>query len=77
MLTHLLTIGTPAQKRCVKINGSKHLVLKSVHPSPLSAARGFFDCGHFKQANEWLRERYGDDGVIDWNLDVPPEKAGV
>jgi hypothetical protein len=25
-------------------------------------------CGHFKKANQWLRERYGDDGVIDWNL---------
>lgn len=69
--------GTPAAKRCTKINGSKHLVLKSVHPSPLSAARGFFDCGHFKKTNEWLRERYGEDGVIDWNLDVPPEEAGV
>lgn len=72
-----LAWGTPAQARCKKINGSKHLVLKSVHPSPLSAARGFFECGHFKKANEWLRERYGEEGVIDWNLDVPPEKAGV
>ena len=72
-----LAWGTPAQKRCTGINGSKHLVLKSVHPSPLSAAKGFFDCGHFKKANEWLKERYGDDGVIDWNLNVAPEDAGV
>lgn len=36
-----LAWGSPAQKRCVKINGSKHLVLKSVHPSPLSAHKGF------------------------------------
>ncbi|KAL1305983.1 hypothetical protein AAFC00_004118 [Neodothiora populina] len=72
-----LAWGTPAQKRTAGINGSKHLVLKSVHPSPLSAHRGFLDCGHFKKANEWLKERYGDDGVIDWNLNVSPEKAGV
>ncbi|KAJ8607208.1 hypothetical protein MRB53_040468 [Persea americana] len=35
------------------------------------------DCGHFKAANVWLKERYGEDGQIDWNLDVPPEQAGV
>jgi uracil-DNA glycosylase len=35
------------------------------------------DCGHFRKANDWLQERYGADGVIDWNLDVDPEKAGV
>ncbi len=72
-----LAWGTPAQKRCTKISGSKHLVLKAVHPSPLSAARGFFGCGHFKKANEWLKERYGEDGVIDWNLDVAPKDAGL
>ena len=64
-----LAWGTPAQKRCVKITGTKHLVLKSVHPSPLSASRGFFDCGHFKETNEWLRGRYGEEGEIDWSLD--------
>ncbi|KAK4549167.1 hypothetical protein LTR36_007625 [Oleoguttula mirabilis] len=72
-----LAWGTPAQKRCTGINSSKHLVLKSVHPSPLSAHKGFLDCGHFKKANAWLKERYGDEGVIDWNLDVAPEDAGV
>lgn len=72
-----LAWGSPAQKRCAKITGPKHLVLKSVHPSPLSAHKGFMDCGHFKKANEWLAERYGPDGVIDWNLDVSPEEAGV
>ncbi|KAI7153132.1 uracil-DNA glycosylase [Hortaea werneckii] len=70
-----LAWGNPAQKRCTRINGQKHLVLKSVHPSPLSAARGFFDCGHFKKANEWLKQRYGEEGMIDWNLDVSPEDA--
>ncbi|EME77788.1 uncharacterized protein MYCFIDRAFT_33163 [Pseudocercospora fijiensis CIRAD86] len=73
-----LAWGKPAQERCSKHGSSgKHLVLKSVHPSPLSAHKGFLDCGHFKKANEWLEERYGDEGVIDWNLDVKPEDAGV
>ncbi|KAK4553391.1 uracil DNA glycosylase [Recurvomyces mirabilis] len=72
-----LAWGKPAQDRCAKINGAKHLVLKSVHPSPLSAARGWFECGHFRKANEWLEGRYGKDGVIDWDLDVKPEEVGV
>ncbi|KAK7223773.1 hypothetical protein V2G26_011776 [Clonostachys chloroleuca] len=60
--------GTPAGKRVQKVDKTRHLVLNSVHPSPLSASRGFFDCGHFKKANAWLIERYGDDGEIDWAL---------
>lgn len=60
--------GTPAGKRVLKIDAKRHLVLKSVHPSPLSASRGFFECGHFKKANEWLASKYGDDAVIDWDL---------
>ncbi|KAF4556357.1 Uracil-DNA glycosylase-like protein [Elsinoe fawcettii] len=72
-----LAWGSPAQKRCTGVNGSRHLVLKSVHPSPLSAHKGFLDCGHFKKANEWLRERYGEEGEIDWDLNVKPEDAGV
>jgi uracil-DNA glycosylase len=66
-----LAWGTPAAKRVAKINKAKHLVLQSVHPSPLSAQKGFFTCGHFKKTNEWLAGRYGVDGVIDWNLDKP------
>jgi len=72
-----LAWGSPAHKRCAGVNGTKHLVLKSVHPSPLSASRGFFECGHFKKANAWLRERYGEEGEIDWNLNVDPAEAGV
>lgn len=64
-----LAWGTPAAKRVAKINKAKHLVLQSVHPSPLSAARGFMTCGHFKKTNDWLAQRYGVDGVIDWSLD--------
>jgi uracil-DNA glycosylase len=60
--------GTPAGKRVIKVDGKRHLVLKSVHPSPLSAARGYFTCGHFKKANEWLAERYGVEGRVDWAL---------
>lgn len=60
--------GTPASKRVQRVDKQRHLVLLSVHPSPLSASRGFFDCGHFKAANEWLTTRYGDDGEIDWAL---------
>lgn len=66
-----LAWGAPAGKRVAKINKAKHLVLQSVHPSPLSAQKGFFTCGHFKKTNEWLAERYGVDGVINWNLDKP------
>lgn len=73
-----LAWGTPAGKRVAKVNRQRHLVLQSVHPSPLSASRGFFDCGHFKKTNEWLRGRYGVDGEIDWRLDgADKEKAGL
>ncbi|KAI0308785.1 uracil-DNA glycosylase-like protein [Amylostereum chailletii] len=60
--------GLPAQKTCkaVGIDETKHLVLRSAHPSPLSAYRGFFGNGHFKRANEWLEERYGPGGGINW-----------
>ncbi|KAG5927913.1 hypothetical protein E4U42_001555 [Claviceps africana] len=77
--------GTPAGKRVQKIDKQRHLILQSVHPSPLSASRGFFDCGHFKTANAWLVKRYGPDGEIDWALSPasstkatppPPAAAG-
>ncbi|KAI9493501.1 uracil-DNA glycosylase-like protein [Zychaea mexicana] len=57
--------GAHAQSKGAKINKSKHLVLKSVHPSPLSAHRGFLTCGHFKQANEYLQQNARD--PINWN----------
>ena len=46
--------GSHAQKKGKAINTQRHLVLKAPHPSPLSAYRGFFGCGHFKEANQWL-----------------------
>ncbi|KAF2007936.1 uracil-DNA glycosylase [Amniculicola lignicola CBS 123094] len=72
-----LAWGNPAAGRVKAINAEKHLVLKSVHPSPLSASRGFFDCHHFIKTNEWLVLRHGKDAAIDWDLNVDPEEAGV
>ena len=46
--------GSYAQKKGAFIDRSRHLVLASAHPSPLSAHRGFFGCGHFRKANEYL-----------------------
>ncbi len=63
--------GNPAGKRVDKISSEvkkKHLILKSVHPSPLSASRGYFTCGHYKKSNEWLEEKFGKKAVIDWTL---------
>lgn len=47
--------GAYAQKKGESIDRSKHLVLESVHPSPLSASRGFFGNKHFSRCNEYLR----------------------
>lgn len=49
--------GSYAQKKGAVIDTKKHLVLKTVHPSPLSAYRGFFGCKHFSQANAYLQSR--------------------
>ncbi|MGB1103356.1 MAG: uracil-DNA glycosylase [Crocinitomicaceae bacterium] len=46
--------GGHAQKKAVLIDKDRHHVLKSPHPSPLSAYRGFFGCKHFSKANELL-----------------------
>jgi uracil-DNA glycosylase len=48
--------GAYAQKKGESIDRSRHLVLESVHPSPLSAARGFFGNRHFSRCNEYLKE---------------------
>jgi uracil-DNA glycosylase len=58
--------GSPAQKKAKMVNDRKHLLLKSVHPSPLSAYRGFFETDHFKQANEYLKENGKSE--IDWSI---------
>ncbi|WVR08620.1 uracil-DNA glycosylase [Kwoniella sp. DSM 27419] len=58
--------GAHAAKMCAGVDQKKHLILKSAHPSPLSASRGFFGNNHFKKANDWLVQRYGPGGGIDW-----------
>lgn len=54
---HLVFIlwGRDARSKKVLIDTSKHLVLESAHPSPLSAYNGFFGNGHFRKTNEFLR----------------------
>lgn len=47
--------GAYAQKKGESIDRTRHLVLESVHPSPLSASRGFFGNRHFSRCNEYLR----------------------
>lgn len=54
--------GSHARAKKALIQNPHHLILESAHPSPLSAYNGFFGCGHFKAANEFLKE------PIDWDL---------
>lgn len=58
--------GNNAKEKMKLLDNPKHLVLTSVHPSPLSAHRGFFGCRHFSKANAFLIEN----GVepIDWKM---------
>jgi uracil-DNA glycosylase len=63
--------GAYAQRKGSLIDRNRHCVLTSVHPSPLSAHRGFLGCGHFSAANQYL-ESHGQ-APIDWSL--PPKGA--
>lgn len=56
--------GRDARSKKSLIDTSKHLVLESAHPSPLSAHSGFFGNGHFRKANEWLKAH--DLSEINW-----------
>ncbi len=49
--------GTHAQRKGVFIDENIHLVLKSPHPSPLSANNGFFGCKHFSKTNQYLQSK--------------------
>jgi uracil-DNA glycosylase len=66
--------GAHAQKKAGFVQdagqGGRHLVLRSPHPSPLSAYNGFFGCRHFSRANAFL-EAQGR-GTIDWALPGDP-----
>jgi uracil-DNA glycosylase len=48
--------GSYAQRKAAFVDRKSNLVLETAHPSPLSAFRGFFGCGHFRKANEYLRQ---------------------
>src|SRR3989344_3086986 len=48
--------GNYAQAKVAHIDRARHLVLESAHPSPFSAANGFFGCKHFSRANTYLTE---------------------
>jgi uracil-DNA glycosylase len=60
--------GSYAHKKGEVINATNHLVLRSPHPSPLSAHRGFLGCRHFSKANEYLKKH----GIkpVDWRVSV-------
>ena len=62
--------GSYAQKKGAFIDQSRHLVLTSVHPSPLSAYRGFLGCKHFSVTNDFLQQQGGV--PIDWQLPSEP-----
>lgn len=59
--------GNQAQEKESLLNNSKHLILKTTHPSPFSANKGFIGCNHFMKANEYLKQN----GLtpIDWKVD--------
>lgn len=59
--------GSYAHKKGEWIDRQKHLVLETVHPSPLSAHRGFLGCGHFSKTNEFLKKQ--GRAPIDWSLE--------
>lgn len=68
---HLVFVlwGSYAQKKAAFVDRKKHLVIESVHPSPLSSHRGFFGSKPFSKINNYLRLH----GIkeIDWNLETP------
>ncbi len=59
--------GRPAQEKQSMLHNPNHLILTAPHPSPLSAYRGFFGCGHFSKTNEFL-EAHGIE-PIDWQIE--------
>jgi len=57
--------GKQAQSKQSIIDAKKHLILTSVHPSPLSAYNGFFGCNHFSKTNSYISGNGNKE--IDWN----------
>lgn len=79
IIARLVARGTPcvfmlwgryAQNKAGAIDPGRFLVLKAAHPSPLSAANGFFGCRHFSTANAWLRAH--GLAAINWELPETP-----
>lgn len=60
--------GAHAHKFEKYLDPKKHYILKSVHPSPLSAHRGFIGCGHFSLCNQFLDKN--DKAKINWQLAI-------
>ena len=58
--------GSYARNKKTLITNPSHLILEAPHPSPLSAYRGFFGCGHFKKCNDYL-VKHGIE-PIDWRI---------
>jgi uracil-DNA glycosylase len=58
--------GSHAMTKQEQIDADRHLILTSPHPSPFSAHKGFFGCGHFAKANDHLRSR--NETEINWQL---------
>lgn len=56
--------GRYAQAKEYLIDGKKHFILKSAHPSPFSASNGFFGCKHFSKTNEYLE--FSGEKPIEW-----------
>lgn len=56
--------GNDARKKRKLIKNARHLILETVHPSPLSAYNGFFGCKHFSRANSFLKENMREE--IEW-----------
>ena len=52
--------GAHAHRKGILVDRDRHLVLETVHPSPLSAYRGFFGCRHFSRTNAYLKQCAND-----------------
>ena len=63
--------GSYAQKKAAFVDPSRHLVIRSPHPSPLSAHNGFFGTKPFSKANDFLVSKGRE--PIDWELPANPE----
>lgn len=66
--------GSYAQKKGKAIDRDRHLVLEAVHPSPLSAYRGFLGCKHFSLANDYLTQH--GKTAINWSLPEQETQMG-